>query len=388
VRILFATTRGAGHFGPLVPFARACERAGHEVLVAGAPSVRPHVERAGLALVAVDEPSDEIIDPVWQRVRAAAPDEADRIVLEEIFAGEFARSALPRMLATMRDWRPDVVLYETCEFASVVAAEHLGVPRLHVSVLLAARGKVDLSRLDAPVERLRAEAGLRRDPQVPPFWAEPYVTLAPRSLEGPSSRTPRGTRRYREPAGPALPLPDWWDASDDPLVYVSFGSAAAGNGFYPDLYRRALDAIDGLPVRVLLTLGTEVDPAELGPTPPSVHVEPWVPQNAVMSHAAAMVGHGGSGSTLMAMAAGMPLAVVPLFADQPHNADCVAALGAGVRVEPDRLPDLRETVEALLAEPGYRDAAGRVAAEIAAQPPVDEVVGWVERLACGEVLAA
>jgi UDP:flavonoid glycosyltransferase YjiC (YdhE family) len=388
VRVLFATTRGAGHFGPLVPFARACERAGHEVLVAGAPSVRPHVERAGLALAAVDEPSEEIIDPVWQRVRAAAPDEADRIVLKEIFAGEFARSALPKMLAIMRDWRPDVVLYETCEFASVVAAEHLGVPRLHVSVLLAARGKLDLSMLDAPVERLRAEAGLRRDPRVPPFSAEPYVTMAPRSLEGPSGRTPRGTRRYREPAGPALPLPDRWGASDDPLVYVSFGSAAAGNGFYPHLYRRALDAIDGLPVRVLLTLGTEVDPAELGPTPPSVHVEPWVPQNAVMPHAAAMVGHGGSGSTLMAMAAGMPLAVVPLFADQPHNADRVAALGAGVRVEPDRLPDLSETVQALLAEPGYRDAAGRVAAEIAAQPPVDEVTDLLEQIAGGDALAA
>jgi hypothetical protein len=32
VRILFATTRGAGHLGPLVPFAQAAERAGHEVL--------------------------------------------------------------------------------------------------------------------------------------------------------------------------------------------------------------------------------------------------------------------------------------------------------------------------------------------------------------------
>jgi UDP:flavonoid glycosyltransferase YjiC (YdhE family) len=388
VRVLFATTRGAGHFGPLVPFARACERVGHDVLVAGAPSLGPHVERAGLSLAAVDEPSDERLNPIWQRVRAAAPGEADRIVLDEIFAGEFARSALPKMLATIRDWRPDVVLYETCEFASLVAAEHLGVPRLQVSVFLAAAEKFDLSMLDAPVERLRAEAGLRRDSRAQPFWAEPYVTMAPRSLEGPSSSPPRGTRRYREPAGPALPLPDWWGASDDPLVYVSFGSAAAGNGFYPDLYRRALDAIDGLPIRVLLTLGTQVDPAELGPTPSSVHVEPWVPQNAVMPHAAAMVGHGGSGSTLMAMAAGMPLAVVPLFADQPHNAARVAALGAGVHVEPDRPSDLRETVEALLAESGYRDAAGRVAAEIAAQPRVDEVTELLEQIAGGDALAA
>jgi UDP:flavonoid glycosyltransferase YjiC (YdhE family) len=49
-----------------------------------------------------------------------------------------------------------------------------------------------------------------------------------------------------------------------------------------------------------------------------------------MAHAGAMVGHGGSGSTLMAMAAGVPLAVVPLFVDQPYNARRVAALGAGL----------------------------------------------------------
>jgi UDP:flavonoid glycosyltransferase YjiC (YdhE family) len=386
VRVLFATTRGAGHFGPLVPFARACEKAGHEVLVAGAPSLRPHVERAGLSLAPVDEPPDESLDPIWERVRAAAPDDADRIVLDEIFAGEFARSALPKMLATMRDWRPDVVLYETCEFASLVAAEHLGVPRLQVSVFLAAGEKVDLSILDAPVERLRTEAGLRRDPRMPPFWAEPYVTMAPRSLEAPSMSPPAGTRRYREPAGPALPLPDWWGASDDPLVYVSFGSAAAGNGFYPELYRQAIDAIDGLPVRVLLTLGTQVDPAELGPAPPSVHVEPWVPQNAVMPHAAAMVGHGGSGSTLMAMAAGVPLALVPLFADQPQNAGRVAALGAGIAL--DEAAGLADAVPALLSDPSYREAAGAVADEVAAQPPVDAVVQILEDIARGEALAA
>ena len=110
MRILFATTRGAGHLGPLIPFAKACRRAGHEVLVAAPGSVAPHVERAGLPLAPLDDPDEQTMQPIWQRVRAARPGEADQIVLEEIFAGEFARSALPGMLATMRVWRPDVVL--------------------------------------------------------------------------------------------------------------------------------------------------------------------------------------------------------------------------------------------------------------------------------------
>ena len=187
VRILFATTRGAGHFGPLVPFAQALRRSGHEVLVAAPGSLRPHAERAGLPLAALAEPSEQVMAPVWERVRAAGPGGADRIVLEEIFAGEFARSALPGMLAIMREWRPDAVLRESTEFASLVAAEHLGVPHRHVSVFLTAGGEFDWSTLLDPVERLRAGAGLRREHGAEPFWRQPYLTMAPRSLEAPSA---------------------------------------------------------------------------------------------------------------------------------------------------------------------------------------------------------
>ncbi len=168
---------------------------------------------------------------------------------------------------------------------------------------------------------------------------------------------------------------------------MSFGSSAAGNGFFPDVYRGAVDALAAAPVRVLLTVGTEVDPADLGPVPAHVHVERWVPQGAVMGHAAAMVGHGGSGSTLAAMAAGLPLAVVPLFADQPENAQRVADLGAGLRL--DGVTRLAEAVETLLADPSYRERAGAVAAEIAEQEPVARAVGLFEEIAeAGLPLAA
>ena len=185
-------------------------------------------------------------------------------------------------------------------------------------------------------------------------------------------------RRFRAPRLPARPLPDWWNGSAAPLVYVSFGSSAAGNGFFPDVYREAAEALGELPVRVLLTLGTEVDPADLGPVAANVHVEPWVPQGAVMAHASAMVGHGGSGSTLAAMAAGMPLAVVPLFADQPENADRVAELGAGLRL--DGTAPLADAIIELLDDPFYRANARSVAAEIEQLPPVDDAVAVLEAL--------
>ena len=79
-----------------------------------------------------------------------------------------------------------------------------------------------------------------------------------------------------------------------------------------------------------MTIGRHVDPDALGPLPANVRVERWVDQGEVMPHAAAMVGHGGSGGTLAALAAGVPIAFLPQFVDGPANAERVAALGAGI----------------------------------------------------------
>ena len=135
-----------------------------------------------------------------------------------------------------------------------------------------------------------------------------------------------------------------------------------------------------------MTLGTEVDPAALGPVPANVHVERWVPQADVMPVAAAMVGHGGSGSTLMAMAAGLPLAVVPLFADQPDNAARVALLGAGLALSGTER--LGAAVRTLLDDPGYWLRAQQVGLEIAEQAHIDEVVPLLQDVARGDALAA
>ena len=90
---------------------------------------------------------------------------------------------------------------------------------------------------------------------------------------------------------------------------------------------------------------------------------------AVLGHASAVVGHGGAGTTLAAMAAGCPLVVVPLFGDQPANGVRVAVAGAGV-VAP--LDGIRAALELVLEKESYRVAAERVAEEMRALPAVDE----------------
>jgi len=47
VRVLFASTAGAGHLHPLKPFVEACLRQGDDVLVAGPPVLADSVAGAG-----------------------------------------------------------------------------------------------------------------------------------------------------------------------------------------------------------------------------------------------------------------------------------------------------------------------------------------------------
>jgi UDP:flavonoid glycosyltransferase YjiC (YdhE family) len=249
------------------------------------------------------------------------------------------------------------VVREPNEYASAVAAERRGVAHARVGIGLALVEEGALALATPALEDVASD--------VPQRIAEsPYLTCFPESLDP----APFEVRRFRYPALEAAPqpLPDWWPGDERPLVYLTFGSVAAAFPSAAAAYRNALEAVAGLPVRVLLTVGREL---ELGPVPANVHVERWVPQADVLGHAAAVVCHGGSGTTLGGLAAGLPLVVVPLFADQPHNGVRVATVGAGVVAS---LDGIRGAILRVLGDDSYRARAEALAGEMRALPPADE----------------
>jgi UDP:flavonoid glycosyltransferase YjiC (YdhE family) len=377
MRILISTTRGAGHFGPLIPFAQAFLRNNHDVLVTAAASVAPMVKRVGLDHWAFTDPPDDLRDPIFAQLGGLSDEEAGARVVGDVFVRIDARSALPGVRAAIQSWRPDVVLYESTEYAAALAAEQLNVPAVRVGIF--ACGEEFVMDLAAdPLEELRAELGLPADPGAERFRSAPTFTLVPSGLEHPGAPGPAHVQRFREPTAGARLLPPWWSNRDAPLVYLTFGSVVPDMEFFPALYRDAIDALSLLPVRVLVTIGHERDPLDLGPLPENVHALRWVPQADVMAHAAAVVCHGGSGTVLGALAAGVPLAILPLFADQPYNARRVEEIGAGIAV--GSAEEITGAVKRLLEDPSHRAAAVAIADEVSQLPPVDAAAGILEEL--------
>ena len=137
-------------------------------------------------------------------------------------------------------------------------------------------------------------------------------------------------------------------------------------------------------VRILLTTGHGIDPAELAPLPANAHVERWWPQADVMPAAAAVVGHGGFRTTMAALAAGVPQVVIPLFAlDQRIDAEHLAALGAGLNLDggPAAVAELPEATARLLRRTWRREAAHAIADQIWAHPSIAEAVAVLEQIA-------
>jgi UDP:flavonoid glycosyltransferase YjiC (YdhE family) len=386
VRGLFSSTRGAGHFNPLVPFARAFERAGHEVMVAGPPDLAGPVDSAGFAFWRFDPPPEDELGAIWARVPQLPPEEANEVVVGDIFGRLNTTAALPGLHSAFDEWRPDVVLRDPNEYGAALVAEQHGVTHARVAIGLASSEELGLGIAAGAIDAIRRTEGLPPDPEADRLRGSPYLSVFPASLD--DGRMP-DTHRFRDPSWEEAPgeLPDWWSGRDDqPLVYVTFGSVA---GSFPQalpVYGLALHVLGELPVRALLTVGRDLDLDALPAAPDNVRVERWVPQQDVLGHAAAAVVHGGSGSTLGAIAAGVPLVVVPLFADQPQNARRVAEVGAGLAVEPNRedpgatAAALRNAVGRVLEEPSYGERARGLAAELRAEPPVDAAVGLLEQL--------
>ena len=382
MRVLLTTKSGAGHFGPLIPFARALHRAGADVLIAAPRQAASMVRAEHLPLWAFDDPPSGERDAIFASLGALKDAPAVRVV-GDIFARIDARAAYPGILAACQVWRPDVVMSESTEFAGPLAAEAIGVPSVCVGISQQVRAEPLLPELVPAIDELRDRFDLPPDPGGARLFARPYFTLVPAALEDGATPATGAALRFREALeGPRAALPDWWPGDLRPLVYVTFGSVAPTMDLFPGLYRATIDALATLPVRVLVTVGRDRDPAELGPLPAAVRVERWIPQSDVMPHVAAMVCHGGSGTVTMGLAAGVPMVVVPLFADQPWNAERVAVLGAGIAVEggPDAAPALGEAVHRVLADPSYRGVAERVATQMRALPPVAAAVDAVREL--------
>jgi len=374
-RLLFSFVGGAGHFLPLVPIAAAATAAGHTVAFTGSGSSLAMVKAAGFeAFPTVPGPAP---GPPERRPLLPIDRAREERDLREIFVRDGARRRATGMLARIAAWRPDVVVCDEVDFGSMIAAERSGLPYASV-VVLAAGGMIRPNVVGDALDEVRVEHGLPPDPTLLALGRHLVLVPGPPSLRDPRFPLPRTAHRVRNEARDralASGVPPWTAIRPgEPALYVTLGTIF--NLESGDLLERILDALADHPGDVLVTVGTEIDPSDLGPQPSHIHLKRFVPQSAILPHVEGVISHAGSGSVLGALAHGVPMILLAMGADQPWNAVRCSMLGAAIALDPLAVTpaDIRGAVQALAADPSYRAAAQRLQAEMAALPsPADAV---------------
>jgi UDP:flavonoid glycosyltransferase YjiC (YdhE family) len=134
-------------------------------------------------------------------------------------------------------------------------------------------------------------------------------------------------------------------------------------------------------VRGLVTTGPAVDPAVIS-APANVTVTRWARHADVLPHCSAVITHGGHGTVMKALIAGVPLIVVPLGRDQPDNAGRVVHASAGIRLRKNATASaIQAAVSRVTEDPYYRAAARRMAARLASERDDKLVVDELEQVA-------
>ncbi|SEF65156.1 UDP:flavonoid glycosyltransferase YjiC, YdhE family [Thermomonospora echinospora] len=404
MRLLFTVSSWPTHYSAMVPLGWALQAAGHEVRVLCTPTQVGPVSQAALPPVPVLDGMDvvtrlrlqyyeEAVAGVWpypwlpphpltgERLRDLGDFDVDdfRARVAPELAARAARS-FDAAVEFARAWRPDLVLHDPASLEGLLAAQVVGVPAAlclwgpvgthepeHMRIVPTDHsgsfprhglGEFDLGMIERVVDPCP-------DPLAPPTAA---VRLPVRYVPYNGNR----------------PAPTWLlHPADRPRVCVTW-STALSTVSGPDSYLlpEVIHALRGLDCDVIVT-ATAADVAALGPVPVSVRVVEHVPLRMVLPQCDVVVHHGGSGSAMTALCAGIPQFIATFAAEQTVTGQRVAAAGAG-RHALGHLADretIRDSVGDLLSNRSYRVTADRLRREMLARPTPATFVESLEELA-------
>ncbi len=386
-RLLAYNTPATGHILPATGMLLELRRRGHDVHVRTRDSDVGRMSALGLRAAPLD-PRIERIE--FNDGDARNPIEAiERVQRTFIARGELE---IPDLRTAIDEVRPDALIVDvSCEGAGCVAeasglpfAYHCPFPPVFPSkdappygpgwrpargplgrardrIATALFGRIAHRNLP-PLNAMRARLGLEPLRRIDEHFlkAQRFLLFTAEPYEYPRTDWPEQVRLVGpgdwEPPSIA---PEWLEDEQRPIILVSSSTIRQ-----PDdkLIATALVALAHDDVAVVATTGAH-DPASFEPGA-NARVERFLPHGPVLARAACVVCHGGQGITQKALAAGVPVVVVPFCRDQFEVARRVETSGAGTRLHHKKLTPsrLRDKVHATIPK---RPAAERVARQFA-----------------------
>ncbi|TDC84928.1 glycosyltransferase [Actinomadura sp. 7K507] len=408
MRIVIVAVGSRGDVAPYTGLGARLQDAGHEVAIAAHEPLGELVRKCGLEYRPL--PMDlraELTSAEGGRVLRTSPLALARFA--RMYARHWSQMADATLAAAQGS---DLLLLSTMGWLGIHVAEGLGIPSMGVylqpmdptrefppAVLTTRslghagnRTAMRTMRVAGQMPFRSVVKDLRKRLDLPPMgpaalfrrldrtgWPVHYgfsPLVVPRPADWPSGRDvvgywwPESVPDWRPPEH----LTDFLDAGPPP-VFVGFGSMNVGDGArMGELVASALRRAGMRGVIQAgwgeLAAGAHDDVISIGD----------VPHDWLFPRMAAVVHHGGAGTTAAGLRAGVPTVIVPSAADQPFWGARIAKLGAGSCTGPLRRLSTGELTQALRDAPSHRDRAREISQGIAEEDGAGQVVKAIARL--------
>ncbi len=324
-------------------------------------------------------------------VAALAAQPADAVFAEPLFLGaafllEHPRSARPAVLMCGIAPLP-IESRDTAPFGLGLAPARF-LNRQRNAALAAVHHRM-LRRPYRILNGLHAEVHGTHMPGTIFDWgrrADALVQFSVPSFEYPMTDSPT-TLYFAGPlsaAGSRAPLPQWWSDLDGtrPVIHVTQGTLA--NTDYEQVIAPTLRALAHQDVLVVVATGHR--PLDtLPPLPANARAATYLPYDELLPRTAVYVTNGGYGGVQYALRYGVPIVATGGKEDKPEVGARVTWSGVGrsLRTERPTPRALRRDILAVLSQPRYRQAAQRIAADMAAAPGFPGLADVADRLTTG-----
>jgi sterol 3beta-glucosyltransferase len=181
--------------------------------------------------------------------------------------------------------------------------------------------------------------------------------------------------------------PDWTPpaslieflAAGEPPVYIGFGSMGSRNP--EETANLVLQAVEKAGQRSILLSGWGGLRAEN--VPDNVYLVDSVPHDWLFPKMAAVVHHGGAGTTAAGLRAGVPTVIIPFFGDQGFWGQRVAELAVGTAPIPRKqlkVERLAQAIQTAVSDPAMRQSAANLGAAIRNEDGVGNAVAVIQEI--------
>ena len=394
MKIGFVSMPFSGHLNPMTALARKLQSRGNEVVFFGVPDVEPFARAAGLDFVPYGEAEFPVgsIDKFYGSVATMRGFEVVRHTCMDLNP-HLTRVTFDYLDEKITTTGVEALVIDTIHFFIELVPLSMSIPYVHIWNVLHLdfsgatppsvfgwpldnspeglnRNAVGLRTLDAilgPLAKIARgyaeKVGLKID------WNDPAATVSklavitqtPKEFDFPGIPWPAQFHYagpFHDDEGRAPVLFPWERLTNKPLIYGSLGTLVNG---LDDVYNHILEAVEPLEdVQVVLSVGKNINPENLGPIPSNTIVVRSAPQIELLRLASLCITHAGLNTVLESLAHGVPMVAIPIGYDQPGAAARIAHHGTGEFIEVDELTTdrLMGLIEKVLQGRSYRDRAG------------------------------